>query len=563
MHTESPAPLLERLLHARGITSPGEKEAFLNPDYDTHTSDPYLLLGMREAVGRILDAVERGEKIVIYSDYDMDGIPAAVIMYDFFHKIGYQNTEHYIPHRILEGFGMNVAAVEELAARGANLIITLDCGITDVEPVARAKELGIEVIITDHHIAHGTLPDAVAIVDPKREGDEYPFKGLCGAGVAFKLVQALLAAERDGKSVRQQYGISEGWEKWLLDMTGMATVSDRVPLIGENRMLAHFGLIVLRKSRRPGIHALCRKLGLDQRRLTEDDIGFSIAPRINAASRMGVPEDAFALLVAEDYAQADTLARHLDEINNERKGHVASMIKEIRKRLKAREVREVIVLGDPKWKPSLLGLAANTLMEEFNRPVFLWGREEGTVIKGSCRSDGSVDLVAMMSHVRDSFIECGGHAFSGGFSVETERVHLLEEALVGAYAKELEKVSDTSIESAPSMHDGELSLDAVTEDTYRELQKLAPFGEGNPKPVFLFKDIVVSSARRFGKGNDHVELKFENSVGEPVKAIQFFSNLDPKNLAASTHVNVLGSIEKSYFRSATELRLRIVNASKS
>lgn len=539
--------LTDTLLASRGIVAEGEREAFLSPNYELHTHDPFLLPNMTRAVERIERAIANDERIAIWSDYDTDGIPGAVVLADFFKKIGYTNVRHYIPHRILEGFGLNVEGVDVLKEDGVSLIISIDCGITDVEPVARANEEGMDVIITDHHLPGPVLPAAYAIVNPKMPGNEYPFDMLCGAAVAWKLVSAL-ASKRDD--------IPTGWEKWLLDMVGIATLSDMVPLVGENRVLAKYGLVVLRKSRRPGVQKLCKKLRMRQSYLTEDDVGFMIAPRINAASRMGVPEDALNLLSTTDEVEAGMLTDHLDKINNERKGHVAAMVKEAKGKLSEREaIPPVIVMGNPKWKPSLLGLVANTLMNEYRRPVFMWGREDGTVIKGSCRSPGPVSVVALMHETRDTFIDAGGHAFSGGFSLENENIFTLEDALLGAYEKIGSVPVDEVVQVATPI---ELPLAAVNATLLKKLAVFAPFGEGNPKPQFIFRGCTVAKMKQFGKASEHLSLTLAQD-GNTREAIAFFSTptsyqVEPREDRA---VSVMGTVEQSFFGGSSSIRVRI------
>jgi single-stranded-DNA-specific exonuclease len=541
--------LVASLLSARGIQTQEEAARFIAPDYERDSHDPYLLKDMDRAVARIIAAIEAQEHIVIYSDYDMDGIPGAVALGDFFKKIGYKNYTHYIPHRNREGFGLNIPAIEQLSKQGANMIITVDHGIGAVKETERAQELGIDVIVTDHHLPHETLPPAYAVIDHKRTDCTYPEKILCGAGVAFKLVQALV---RSG-----HWDIPAGWEKWLLDMVGMATIADMVPLTGENRMLAYYGLVVLRKSKRPGLRALLAQAKVDQRNVTEDDVGFSIAPRINAASRMGVPMDAFKLLATDDEAEAQTLALHLNKINDERKGHVAVIAKEIKKRIGLLgDVRDVIVMGNPQWKPSLLGLVASSVVEEYKRPVFLWGREEGTTIKGSCRSDGSSSVVAIMAHASDSFIEYGGHVAAGGFSVKDEMIHTLEHVLIEGYERAPRDVGGTG-----RAVDMQLSLGDVTHATWNMISALAPFGEGNPKPLFLFEHLTVEEVRMFGKGSEHLELTLRDGHGDTAVAIGFFMNPEQFETKVETGsvIDLIATVEQSNFRGRRSIRLRIVD----
>jgi single-stranded-DNA-specific exonuclease len=409
----------------------------------------------------------------------------------------------------------------------------------------------MDVIITDHHLPNGELPDAFVILDLKQDGETYPFRDLCGAGLAFKLVQALIK--------RGNFEITDGWEKWLLDMAGLATIADMVPLTGENRTIAKFGLLVLRKSPRLGIMKLCRKMNVRQHAMTEDDIAFMVAPRINAASRMDVPFEAFKLLTTTDETEADLLAAHLNKINDVRKGVVASMAKEIKKRMALREqLRDVIVIGNPEWKPALLGLAANNLVEEYNRPVFLWGREGEGVLKGSCRSDGSVDLVLLMERTREVFIEFGGHKFSGGFSVVHEHIHTLEEKLSEAY-REVKEYSPSEIEI---IVDKKITPEDVTWTLWKSVEALAPFGEGNPKPLFFLKDVLLKGVKWFGKEHQHLKLEIERD--RPLSAISFFAGREPfgelaGRLKQGDMVSLVGTLEKSTFGNTSELRLRIVD----
>lgn len=540
--------ILQKLLFYRGIDNSDDAGVFLNPSYENGVYDPMLLSGMSNAVERILLAIKNKGKIVIYSDYDADGIPGGVILHDFFKKIGYENFSNYIPHRHDEGYGLNLEAVEEFGRQNVDLIITVDCGIADFLPAQMCKELGIDLIITDHHLVQGKIPDAYEVINPKKEGDTYPDKMLCGAGLAYKLVQGILSKER--------FGIAEGWEKWLLDMAGLSTISDMVPLRDENRVIAYFGLKVLQKSPRPGLLKLFRKNRTNQRELNEEDISFTLTPRINAASRMDRPEEAFKLLSTRDEDEAEALANHLNKINEERKGVVAGIVKQAKKRMEERVESNVIVLGNPDWRPSLLGLVANSIVESHSRTVFVWGRDGGSVIKGSCRSDGSVNVVDLMGATNAVFLEYGGHHLAGGFSVDHEKIHLLPQELENAYEKVRQNnpIEDEYIDAV-------LSLDEVNWQFFNEIQKMAPFGIGNPKPVFLFENVEMREVSQFGKEKNHLSLAFSNTSGKKIKAIKFFSKLEDfkKELSAGKKINLIANMEKSTFGGYKELRLRIVD----
>ncbi len=532
--------LLESLLTARGI-DPRDKASFLKPDY-SELHSPLLLPDMEKARDRIISAMKNGEHIMIFSDYDCDGIPGAVVLSDFFQRAKYENISFYIPHRHNEGFGLNLEAIEEALKKDTKVLVTIDCGIADLEEAQEATKSGIDLIITDHHKQKEILPEAFAIVNPNRDDSEYPFKELCGSAVAFKLVQAILEKE--------SFGIKPGLEKWSLDMVGIATLSDMVPLVGENRILARFGLEVLKKTPRPGLSALFRKLDINQKNLSEDDVTFMITPRINAASRMGIPQDAFNLLRATSQLEADRLALHLEKINQERKGVVASMVKEAKAHLEKRsDVNKVIVIGNPDWKPALVGLVANSLVEEYERPAFVWGRDGEGILKGSCRSYNGYDLFKLMSGAREAFIEFGGHAGAGGFSLTLESLTVLEEklslALENLESEEKEEINSHSI-----------SLNDISEGLWQVVSQLAPFGVGNEKPVFKITNAPIKTIRQFGKEQNHLEI----SLGNGLKAISFFSTPEsyklPSELATCT---LHAHLEKSYYRNRPEIRLRIVD----
>ena len=559
--------LIEQLLHNRGINTAEEKEKFLTPDFVSHLHDPFLLPDMKKAVDRILKAIEKNERIGIWSDYDADGIPGGALLHDFFKLIGFNNFVNYIPDRHIEGYGLNNEGLEELSKDNVKLLITIDCGIRDHKQIVQAKKLKMEVIVTDHHEPASSvdgisenLPKAFAVVNPKRIDSKYPEKILCGTGVIWKIIEGILKTKRNFIKDGQSFELPQGKEKWLLDLVGLATLSDMVPLVGENRVLAHFGLSVLRKNRRPGLSKLFYNLKINKNNINEDDIGFMITPRINAASRMGHPRDAFKLLIAVDEVEADAYAKHLDNINNERKVAVAGIVKEAKKKIKEKfesgGEKPVIVLGNPDWRPSLLGLVANSIAEEYNRPVFLWGRasdEELGMLKGSCRSDGVTDLVAIMETAKDSFVEFGGHKLSGGFSVLFEKIHNLEDVLVEASTHVVSKNSKVFV-------DAELNLKDISENSVYEILQLAPFGVGNEKPVFIFRDILPEKINRFGKAKEHLSINFRDGQNT-IRAISFFTSLDQFGdcLKEGIKTNLVANIEKSFYNGSAEIRLRIVD----
>ncbi|HEY0979617.1 MAG TPA: single-stranded-DNA-specific exonuclease RecJ [Candidatus Paceibacterota bacterium] len=554
--------LTAALLARRGIQSAAEAEAFLAPSYEEHIHDPMLMLDMPKSAERLARAIESGEKIVVWSDYDCDGIPGGVLLHDFLKKAG-ANFVNYVPHRHNEGYGVNVLGVEKLAKEGVTLMVTVDSGITDNEAVARANELGMEVIVTDHHLPSAELPPAFAILNPNARPDEtYPYKSLCGAGVAWKLACGTLA-----HGFRGREHIPEGWEKWLLDMAGMATIADMVPLTGENRVVARYGLLVMRKSPRLGLQKLCRQARVDQKKITEDDVGFMLAPRVNAASRMGDPRDAFELLSTTDETKAEELARKLESLNRSRRATAGAITRAVHERLLERKLRgeelsPVIAMGDPDWRPGLLGLVANGIAEEYGRPVFLWGREGNDTMKGSCRSGpGNANVVALMEAAGDTFLEFGGHKASGGFAVAPHAVFDLEERLAAALL-----TLPAEDERAAQLADAHLQPEAVSKELLRKLQELAPFGMGNPRPLLAFHEVRVEQVSWFGKASEHLRLAIGRGHEEfpeaPIEAMTFYAKRqlgeDADRIEKGQRIGLLAHIEEDTFTRGQPMRLRIV-----
>lgn len=539
------SPLVQRLLEERGIT---DHEAFLSPQYVTH--DPFLLPDMGVAVERILKALEKKEKIAVWHDYDCDGIPGGSLLSDFFMKIEY-------PVRLMvaersEGYGLNLPGIQALADEGVSVLITVDCGITHNAEVAFAQSLGIDTIVTDHHLPQAELPKGIAVVNPHRADSVYPEKVLCGTGVAFKLVEALIQ--------KGNFNLPEGWEKWLLDLVALATVADMVPLTGENRTLVKYGLQVMAKGRRLGLAALLRKERIPLAHVTEDDIGFSIAPKINASSRMESPRLAVELLTTTDEDRADELANKLVSLNKARKLEGARVAKEVKHRLENMPTMgDIIIMGSQEWRPSLLGIAGNNIVETYGKTVCLWGKD-GDLIKGSIRSNGQVNVVDLMTHARHVFQDFGGHESSGGFSIAAEAIHQLPVALEEALARIGLSETVAEVEN----HAGTLTLKEVNDRTFNALREMAPFGMDNPKPIFRFPGITVDRVLFFGGSKEHVRLALSDESGADAEAIAFFINRsafkdDIELLSVGDRVTIDATMDRSFFGGRPALRLRIEN----
>jgi single-stranded-DNA-specific exonuclease len=340
-------------------------------------------------------------------------------------------------------------------------------------------------------------------------------------------------------------------------MACIATLSDMVPLLGENRVIASFGLKVLRKSPRVGLQKLLAQMKIDQRYLSEDDIGFMVAPRLNAASRMDDPMRAYELLSTSDEKEAGMLALHLSKINDERKLIVTGIMREVKKKFETRDLGEVIVIGNPSWRVGVLGLVAGKLVDEYKKTVFVWGKDENDCIKGSCRSNGSISIVELMTNASSFFLEFGGHEFAGGFTVSNDKIHFLEEALLNSHNKVNQKLEKEK-EKAEIV--GDLGL--VNMKNWRQIEKIAPFGLGNPKPIFLFKKVKIENIKKFGKNGsgEHLEITFSDSSKNKSKAISFFSNDKSFSIPISEglDVDLMATFDLSRFRGREELRLRIV-----
>ncbi len=596
-------PLTLTLLEKRGIRG-DEITDFLNPSYEKHIGDPFGIHGVSAAVDRIVKAMKSGEKICVYSDYDCDGIPGGVLLREFFDAIGYP-VEMYIPHRHNEGYGVHVHAIDTLKEKGVSLVITVDSGITNIEEVAYAKSVDIDFIVTDHHLPITeeskelkakskklvqVVPDAVAVINSKQDVCNYHDDMLCGCAVAWKLACAILAklresqpnfhavksskskVESEPKNSKNEERVTgdekrgsfetvletasklpEGYEKWLLDLVAISTIADMVPLRKENRALAHFGLRVLRKTKRPGLLHIFNEQRMKKENLVEDDIAFTIAPRINAASRMGIPMQAHQMLYEKDARKAEEFARDIEALNTERKVGVKDIVSTLSFDHDVYK-DDVIVVGDVGWGPGILGLIAQNIIDETGKPTFVWGQGENKgEVKGSCRSLGDVHVVELMARVgHDVFSGWGGHEGAGGFSVPIDKISLLSDALNEA----VQHVKKKEIGTQGIQIDHELSMDDIHDVTWNAVAPLAPFGEGNPKPVFAFTNVKPFSVRKFGKKNEHLEILYEKSRGQ-VKAVKFFATKDMEEKVSKPHT-LLAHLEKSYFGGKTELRLRIV-----
>ncbi len=548
-----------QLLLNRGVETREDAERFLNPQWgDIH--NPFLMRDMEKVVERIRKAVDLDEKILIYSDYDADGVPGAVILSEFFKKLGHTNYEIYIPHRHNEGYGMHPEIIERFLGEGVTLVVSIDVGIRAFEAVKLCRKHDVDCIITDHHLPEregerDILPDAFAVLDPKRDDEEYPFRELCGTGVIFKFIQAFL------QRYREEFSINDGWEKWLLDMVGIATLSDMVPLRDENRAFAQFGLRVMRevltkRGKREGLRLLALDAGIHPHFFTEEDITFGITPRINAASRMSHAKE--ALRVFQDYPndELQIYVEWLNSLNSDRKEQVRTFEKEALGMLDGESIDGILFLGKEYWSPGILGLIASKLVNTFALPTFIWGGEENR-IKGSVRSS-TIPLTYFLEEGSfPSSCEFGGHREAGGFSCKKEALPAFEREIKRLAREWNDSHQDEELTIPLDM---ELVVDEIQQELYEALRKLAPFGVGNEKPLFLIKGVRIDYAGEFGKEKNHFELAFRNSLGKRIRGIAFFHTRESfSEIYKGGEYDLVAQLEYSVFRGRHELRLRIVD----
>ena len=481
--------LLAGVLTARGITDPAEALTLLAGEEEL--SDPSLLTDMDKACERIWQAIDNGETIVVFGDYDVDGVTATALLYQHLKGMG-ATVKCMLPSREGDGYGLSKNAIQTIHDKGYQLIVTVDNGISAVAEADFAAELGIDLIITDHHLPPETLPKAVAVVDPRREDDTSPFKGLCGAGVAFKLCAAL-----DGCPPEEMLD-------YCGDLAAVGTVADVMPLTGENRTLVKYGLHLLQQTDRPGLEALLEAVGLAGRPVTAENVSYAIAPRINAAGRMDSAVTALQLVLCEDPDRAEELANKLNEINTKRQETELQIFKAAQELLEQQPERledRVILLWGRDWHPGVIGIVASRLVERTGRPVIVATVDEHGECKGSGRSVQGFNLHACIGACADLLIRYGGHAMAAGLSVREENLPELRRRLNDWAARECPVLHTAPLECDLSIH-----LDRVTVESVRRLDELAPYGAENPTPVFLLQSAVVDGVYPVSDGK-HSRLR--------------------------------------------------------
>ncbi len=538
-------PTVARLLCLRGFADPDLARQFLHPSLD-HLHDPFKLTGMTAAVERLEQAIARRERIAIHGDYDVDGITSTVILRRALEMLG-GDVVHFIPERLRDGYGLQPAAIERLQADGVSLIVSVDCGIRGIEAARRARELGVDLIITDHHEPDDELPVAVAVLNPKRHDCSYPDKYLAGVGVALKLVQALCG--RAGRS------------KWLpafVKIAAIGTLADVVPLVGENRVIARFGLESLTRGPHTiGLRALLDCCGLTGKTIDSYQVAFMLAPRVNAAGRMSTPDIATRLLLATDNAleqEARVLAQQLNDENLRRQQEEAELVAAAKKAIEtdpAVGAHNVLVVGGDGWHRGVIGIAASKLVDTYHKPAIVLSID-GDVAHGSCRSIPDFDMLNALERCADLFVRFGGHRQAAGLTMEAARVPEFRQR-INAWADEVLEPDQLR----PRLRiDAPLSLNGITHDLVRGLDSLGPFGMGNPRPVFHASPVEIVDGPRTIKER-HLKMTFSQQ-GRRFRAIAWRAaeraGFLEKHRAG---VNLAFSLDRNEFQGETYLELNV------
>ena len=531
------------MLALRGIDA-DQQDGFFRPDLDD-LHDPLLMLGMEQAVDRLMLAQRRGERIMAYGDYDVDGATSVALVQEFLENNGF-DVVPYIPDRYSEGYGLSEEGVRSASATGCGIIITLDCGIRAVDRVKDARDRGIDVIICDHHLPGGAMPEAHTILNPKQPDCPYPFKELSGCGVAFKLIQAL--TDRIGLSPWSAY---DG-----LDLVALSIASDLVEVTGENRVLLHHGLKTISRNSRPGIRALLQIVHCTPDYLTVRDIISRISPRINAAGRMARATEAVDLLTARNEHRAAELALNLDRLNNIRRSYdeqvTAAAIQQLAERP---EFQHINVVWGKNWHRGVIGIVATRLIEHRYRPSVVISDDNGVLV-GSARSTPGLDIHALIRECKEHLVQYGGHAMAAGITVKPDAAEAFATALDASVGRELQAVSKRE----PRHYDMEVSIAQCTPDLIKRLRKFEPFGPGAPAPVFLARDVrLAHPPRQVGKDGRHLRLSMDAGGGATLDSVGFGMGHRHAALAAAERVDVVFRVETECYRGVLQPRITLLD----
>jgi single-stranded-DNA-specific exonuclease len=484
-------PLVARLLTQREVGSEEEGKKFLSPALsDLH--EPATMKGMQPAVDRLVQAVKAGEQVCIYGDYDVDGVTSVSLLLLFLKEVGL-TPDYFIPSRLREGYGLNPESIAAIAKKGTSLLITVDCGISDLDEIQQARDAGMDTIIIDHHQVPEQLPPAVAILDPHQPGCSFPAKDLAAVGVTFNLVMALRARLRELGQFehREEPNLRE-----YLDLVALGTVADIVPLLGENRVITHFGLSELTAGRRPGVAALKEMAGMLSKQVAVGQVAFRLAPRINAVGRLGEASSAVELLTTNSYSRALSLARELEKANSERQSIEQRILKQAKEEAQKAVDRgdEALVLASEEWHPGVIGIVASKLVDRYYRPVVMIALDEKQG-RGSARGTEQIHLYRALVACADTLKAFGGHRAAAGLSIARERV----DDFRAAFLSQVHEVAAREPAERRILVDGEVQPSGFDHQLVEQLGVLAPYGLGNPEPLFIARNLTVKSSRTVGR----------------------------------------------------------------
>ena len=530
-----------QILLRRGLDSPEKLKLFLDPP-QTLPYDPLRLAGMDTAVQRLAQAVNRGERVGIFGDFDVDGVTGTAILGEGLGDFGV-SVLPYLPNRTDEGHGLSSLAVRDMVFQGVKLIITVDTGVTAVNEVAEARSLGTDVIITDHHVPHHVLPESVAILDPNLSGVTYPFPGLCGAGLAFKLMQGLYEFQ------------GQPWNSALLELAALGTIADLVPLVDENRYLVQQGLIELSHTQRPGLNAVYQRARVEKKAIDAETISFQISPRINSAGRMGSAHDAYTLLTTHSIEEADTLADLLEGLNRNRReasqGAYALAREHVERKYSGGPIPPILFVADSGIAPGVAGLVAGRLVDTYHRPAVAMSLHGGYAV-ASGRSIPQFDIASAFESCKDLFVKHGGHSQAAGFTIPTKDIPRMEEALTRAA-----ELSLASVDLQPSLTiDAEVELPELSEDTFNYLSQLEPFGQGNRRPLFMSRGVKVLETRHIGHDSQHLKLVLGQG-GKEMTALAF--NQTPTWPNGASHLDLVYSLSADWWRGVRTVVMRVAD----
>ena len=546
-------PVILQLLFNRDLDNQEKIDQFLNPDYGSDLYDPFLFSEMEKVVKRIFLAIEKQEKIVVYGDYDADGVCSSVVMVESLKNFGAQ-VEVYIPFRETEGYGLNLAAAKELINQGVNLVITVDCGISNKNEVELLNQGGVDVIITDHHHQPLELPKAFAIINQNLTREKYPFKKLAGCGVAFKVVQGLITKQAEYK-IKQ---LPEGFEKWLLDLVAIGTIADLQPLLGENRVLVKYGLVVLNKTKRLGILKLIEKIGNHVTVIDERMVGWQISPRLNAAGRLNHASSAYQLLLTENAAEADQLAIEINQTNQQRQQITDKINLEAKEKIGKVDKQKILIVVGENWPTGVVGLVAGRLTDNHHLPSLVISRYNGEII-GSGRSIAEFNLIEAIQKCDECLSRYGGHGQAAGFTLKDEKS-------LAKFIEKITKLAETKLkekELKPILEiDSEINLNQLDWQLVEEIEKFIPYGEENPKPKFLIKDLTIIDCQLVGQDGKHLRLTIgDDQISK--KAIGFSFGEWFSRIKKGDKIDLISEIEINEWNGNRELQLKIVDLRQS